>query len=67
MCLIIINVEQIIEKAKERYPAAFNFRGKLSPEERKEIENNGCDIRNSSVYMDGSCYYVIRKRENQRL
>lgn len=65
MCLIIINLEQIIEKAKERYPAAFSFRGKLSSEERKEIENNGCDIRNSSVYMDGSCNYVITYRKEK--
>lgn len=65
MCLININVRQIIEKAKERYPATFGFRGKLSPEERKEIENNGCDIRNPSVHMDGSCYYVIKYRKGK--
>lgn len=56
-------IERIIEKAKEKFPVSFQYKGKLYEKEIEEIEK-ACDVRYSSVYMDGSGYYYIRYRKD---
>lgn len=51
----------IIKQAKEKYPVSIHYKGRLTKEEISEIEKF-CTINTPSVYMDGSCYYVITYR-----
>lgn len=54
-----MRVTEIIEKAKDKLPMSYGFRGRLSAEEIEKIEEF-CDVSAMSIYMDGSCYYQIR-------
>ena len=55
----------IIKKAKEKYPASYSFTGSLTEDQAEEIEKE-CDIRTSSVYMNGTSCYFIRYRNEVR-
>lgn len=55
--------KKLVERTIERYPLSFEYKGKLSEEDIEYIELF-CDIKSSSVYMDGSCCYSIRRNRN---
>ena len=52
-------VQELIEKAKSKYPVSVYYTGRLSKEETTALEKE-CDVKYPSVYMDGSATYSIR-------
>lgn len=56
--------EYIIEKAKNKYPAAFYYTGILSEVELDEIEKY-CKIYCLSIFMNGSGTFGIRYLKEQ--
>lgn len=58
-------IERIIKKAKEKYPISFQYTGKLYEKELDNIEKV-CDVKCSSVYMDGKATYHIRYRKDNQ-
>lgn len=60
-----MSVYEIITLAKEKYPLSVQGRFRFSEEEMDKL-NAECDIRCSSVYMDGTGYYCIRYRKDDR-
>ena len=59
-----MNAVEIYEKAKEKYPAHVTYTGKISEEDRIDIEKT-CKIKSFSVYMDGSATYDIAYRKER--
>ena len=58
-----MTAEELIAKAKNRFPFAISYNGRLTSEEVAEIEKN-CNIHCPSVYMDGSAVYSIRYKRS---
>lgn len=56
--------QELIEKAKIKYPVSIPYKGKLTEEDITELERV-CDVRCPSIYMDGSGYYYIRYRKDE--
>lgn len=56
--------EEIIKRAIDRYPLSVEYKGSLSVEDIEYIELF-CDIKVPSVYMDGSCWYSIRRNRDK--
>ena len=57
-------VQELIEKAKNKYPVSIYYTGQLSDEEIITLEKV-CDVKCTSIYMSGSATYSIRyKQEN---
>lgn len=54
-----MTADEIIEKAKNKYPLSISFKGRLTAEDIKKLEEY-CLIRCPSVYMDGSAKYSVR-------
>lgn len=54
-------INNIIEKAIENYPISVQYRGQLTRDEINELEKY-CSVQCFSIYMDGTCTYLIRKR-----
>lgn len=54
-----LEIERIIKKAKEKYPISFQYTGRLYEKELADIEKE-CDVKCSSIYMDGKATYHIR-------
>lgn len=52
-------IEELIQKAKNKYPLSISYKGRLTSKEVAEIEKN-CTIHCPSVYMDGTAVYSIR-------
>lgn len=52
-------VQELIEKAKNKYPVSIYYTGQLSEEEFATLEKV-CDVKCPSVYMNGSATYSIR-------
>ena len=59
-----MTAEELIEKAKNRFPFAISYKGRLTSEEVAEIEKN-CTIHCPSVYMDGTAVYSIRYKGSE--
>lgn len=59
-----MTAEELIAKAKNRFPFAISYKGRLTSEEVAEIEKY-CIIHCPSVYMDGTAVYSIRYRKNE--
>lgn len=57
-------VQKLIEQAKNKYPISIPYKGKLTEDDINELEKV-CNVRCSSVYMDGSGYYFIQYIEPQ--
>jgi len=56
----LILAKEIVIEAKQKFPHNVCVRGRLTPEERKEIEKE-CSIATSSfAYKDGTKLYYIR-------
>lgn len=55
---------ELIEKAKNRFPLAISYKGRLTSTQIKELEKY-CIIHCPSVYMDGTAVYSIRYRKNE--
>jgi hypothetical protein len=55
----------IIKTAKENYPVSYSFTGSLTEEQMEEIKKE-CDMRTMSVYMNGTSWYSIRYRNEER-
>lgn len=49
----------IINQAKIKYPLSIWYKGRLTEEDMESLEKS-CDVRCSSVYMDGTGTYSIR-------
>ena len=52
-------VQELIEKAKNKYPTSIYYMGQLSEEEITVLDKV-CDVKCPSIYMDGSATYSIR-------
>jgi hypothetical protein len=59
-----MTAEELIESAKNRFPFAISYKGRLTSEEVAEIEKN-CTIHCPSVYMDGTAVYSIRYKGSE--
>ena len=55
---------QIIEHARKKYPLSVFWKGRLSDEERKAVEEE-CDVHCVSVFMDGSATLSIRYKKDK--
>lgn len=60
----LILKENLLHIAKEKYPIAIQYKGRLSEQELDYLEKF-CDVRCPSVYMDGSALYSIRYKANK--
>ena len=54
-----MTAEELIESAKNRFPFAISYKGRLTSEEVTELEKY-CTFHCPSVYMDGTAVYSIR-------
>ena len=52
-------IQELIEKAKNKYPASIYYTGQLSEEEITVLEKV-CDVKCPYIYMSGSATYSIR-------
>jgi hypothetical protein len=52
-------IEELIQKAKNKYPLSISYKGRLTSTQIKELEKY-CIIHCPSVYMDGTAVYSIR-------
>ena len=59
-----MTAEELIEQAKNRFPFAISYKGRLTSTQIKELEKY-CIIHCPSVYMDGTAVYSIRYRKNE--
>ena len=57
-----MNINEIINSARIKYPISVFYKGYISEEEMEELEKY-CDVHCGSVYMDGSGCYSIRHKE----
>lgn len=57
-----MNIDKIINQAKEKYPCALLYRGRLTEEERKILEKK-CKVKCSMPHMDGTGDYLILYNE----
>ncbi len=60
-----MKVKDIIGQAKTKYPVSIPFKGFLTEGDVAELEKT-CDVHCSSVYMDGTGYYSIRYRKDNK-
>lgn len=58
-------IQELIEQAKTKYPVSVHYKGRLIEEDINELEKV-CDVRCSSVYMDGTGTYSIRYRKDNQ-
>ena len=58
-----MTAEELIESAKNRFPFAISYKGRLTGEEMKKLEKY-CIVHCPSVYMDGSAVYSIRYKRS---
>ena len=54
-------VQELIDKAKVKFPVSIYYTGQLSEEDISTLEEV-CDVKCSSIYMSGSATYSIRYR-----
>ena len=59
-----MTAQELIKKAKNKYPLSVSFKGQLSVEQISLVEKH-CTIQCPSVYMDGTAVYSIRYRESE--
>ena len=59
-----MTVEELIAKAKNRFPLAISYKGRLTSEEVTELEKY-CAVHCPSVYMDGTAVYSIRYKRSE--
>ena len=59
-----MTAEELIEQAKNRFPFAISYKGRLTSGEMKKLEKH-CIIRCPSVYMDGTAVYSIRYKGSE--
>ena len=52
-------VQELMKKAKNKYPVSIYYTGQLSEEEITVLEKV-CDVKCPSIYMSGSATYSIR-------
>lgn len=57
-----MTISEMINLAKIKYPVSVHYKGRLTEDDINELEKV-CDVRCSSVYMDGSGAYSIRYRK----
>lgn len=60
----MLNIEDTIERAKEKYPVGVHFKGMITEEEMTELEKV-CDVQCSYVYMNGEGEYRIVYRQDK--
>jgi hypothetical protein len=58
-------VQELIDKAKRKYPVSIYYTGKLSEDEIIQLERV-CDVKCPSVHMNGSATYSIRYTERTK-
>ena len=58
-----MTISEIMNLAKNKYPVSIHYKGRFTEEEISELEKV-CDIRCSSVYMEGTATYSIRYRKD---
>ena len=61
-----MNVDKIIECAKDKYPISIGYEGRITEEEMAQLEKE-CDVQCSSIYMNGTGYYYIRCNRNKNV
>ena len=59
-----MTAEELIAKAKNRFPLAISYKGRLTSEEMKKLEKH-CIIHCPSVYMNGTAVYSIRYKRSE--
>ena len=59
-----MTAEELIAKAKNRFPLSISYKGTLTSTQIKELEKY-CTLHCPSVYMDGTAVYSIRYRKNE--
>ena len=52
-------INRLIKQARDKYPNFIYYQGRLSESEKRVLEK-ACDVRSSTVYMDGSTMYSIK-------
>jgi hypothetical protein len=57
-------IEELIQKAKNKYPLSISYKGRLTSTQIKELEKH-CIIHCPSVYMDGTAVYSIRYKGSE--
>ena len=58
-----MTAEELIEKAKNKYPLSVSYKGRLTSTEIAKVEEY-CTVHCPSVYMDGSAVYSIRYKRS---
>ena len=56
--------EELIAKAKNRFPFSISYKGRLTSIQIKELEKY-CIIHCPSVYMNGTAVYSIRYKGSE--
>ena len=59
-----MTAEELIKKAKNRFPFSISYKGRLTSGEMKKLEKQ-CIIHCPSVYMDGTAVYSIRYKGSE--
>lgn len=59
-----MTAEELITKAKNRFPFATSYKGRLTSTQIKELEKY-CIIHCPSVYIDGTAVYSIRYKGSE--
>lgn len=59
-----MTAEELIQKAKNSFPVAISYKGRLTSGEMKKLEKH-CIIHCPSVYMDGTAVYSIRYKGSE--
>ena len=58
----MLDIKNLISKAKEKYPVSINYEGRLFEESEEDLMmlEKECDVHCISVYMNGTGVYSIR-------
>ena len=61
-----MNTQEIIQKAKDRFPCGYQYAGRLTKVERAEIKEV-CSVQTMDVHMSGShTYRIVYLEETKR-